>query len=391
MDFALTAEDEAFRQEVRQFVRGEWGLGDTVSGIAAEDEESWARGRAFARRLHEHGWFTLAWPKEYGGQGASHIHQMIFSEECAYHGAPTGGGSTGFVGPAIMVHGTEEQKRRHLPPIAKAEVSWCEGFSEPGSGSDLASLQTRAMLDGDDYVINGQKIWTSGAHHADWIILLARTDPEAPKHRGISCFLIDMKTPGISVQPIVQMHGRSGFNQTFFEDVRVPRTNVLGEENRGWYVAATTLDFERSGIGRFAGGQRTLDELSAFCGEMNHGGGRLIDKPGVRAQLADLTIEHSVGRNLAYRVAWMQGAGKIPSYEASISKVFGTELSQRLGRAGINILGLYGGLYEGSKWVQLESKMQLLYLSSVSFTIGAGTSEIQRNIIATRGLGLPRG
>jgi alkylation response protein AidB-like acyl-CoA dehydrogenase len=391
MDFGFTREDQAFRQEVREFVGTHWGLGDTVGGIAAEDDETWARGRVFAKRLQERGWLTLAWPKEYGGQGASHVRQMIFNEECAYHGAPTGGGTTGFVGPAIMVHGTEEQRQRFLPPIAKGEVTWCEGFSEPGSGSDLASLQTRAVLDGDDYVVNGQKIWTSSAHHAEWIILLTRTDPEAPKHRGITCMLVDMKSPGVSFQPIVQMHGPSGFNQTFFDNVRVPRANVLGEVNRGWYVAATTLDFERSGVGRFAGVRRSLDELTQYCRETSAGGTRVLDKPGVRFSLAELAIEHAVGRDLAYRVAWMQGAGRIPNYEASISKLFGSELSQRLARAGVNIMGLYGTLYGESKWAQLEAKMQTLYLSSVSFTIGAGTSEIQRNIIATRGLGLPRG
>jgi alkylation response protein AidB-like acyl-CoA dehydrogenase len=390
MDFRFAPEDEAFRQEVRTFVQTHWGMGDTVGGIAAEDDETWARGREFDKRLAERGWLTLAWPKEYGGQAASHIRQLIFNEECAYFGAPTGGGAIRFIGPAIMVHGSEEQKRRFLPPIAHAEVAWCEGFSEPGAGSDLASLQTRAVRDGDDYVINGQKIWTSGAHHADWIILLTRTDPDAPKHRGISCFLVDMRSPGISFSPITQMHGRAGFNQTFFDNVRVPRANMLGEENRGWYVAATALDFERSGVGRFASGQRNLDELTQYCREATSGGVRIIDKPGVRIKLAELAIEHQVGRYLAYHVAWMQAAGRIPNYEASISKLFGSELTQRFANAAVNILGLYGTLYEGSKWAQLEAKMQVLYLSSVSFTIGAGTSEIQRNIIATRGLGLPR-
>lgn len=391
MDFAFTAEDEAFRAEVRDFILSNWGVGDTVGGIAAEDEETFARGRIFAKRLQERGWLTLAWPKEFGGQGASHVHQLIFNEESAYYGAPAAGSGIGFIGPAIMVHGTEEQKQRFLPPIARAEVTWCQGFSEPGAGSDLASLQTRAVLDGDDYVINGQKIWTSGAHHASWIMVLTRTDPDAPKHRGITALLVDMKSPGISFQPINQMHGRSGFNQTFFDNVRVPRTNVLGEENRGWYVAATALDFERSGVGRIANGLHNLNDLSQFCRETTIGGVKVIDRPGVRSKLAELTIEYAVGRLLAYRVAWMQGAGKIPNYEASISRVFGGELMQRLARAGVSIMGLYGMLYEGSKWATLEAKMQTLYLSSVSFTIGAGTSEIQRNIIATRGLGLPRG
>jgi alkylation response protein AidB-like acyl-CoA dehydrogenase len=392
MDFKFTAEDQAFRQEVREFIRTNWGTGDTVGGIAAEDDSEWPRVRTFEKKLAERGWLTMAWPKEYGGGGASHIQQMIFREECAYHGAPgSGGQGISMVGPCIMVHGTEEQKKRFLPPIAKAEVTWCQGFSEPGSGSDLASLQTRAVADGDDFILNGQKIWTSGAQHADWIHVLARTDPDAPKHRGITYFLVDMKSPGISVRPIHQMHGRSGFNETFFENVRVPRANVLGEINRGWYAAATTLDFERSGVGRFAAGLRTLEELTTFCRETRIGGVRLASKPAVRMKLAELRIEHEVGRYLSYRVSWMQAAGKIPNYEASMSKLYGSELSQRLGQAGVNMMGLYGGLYEGTKWAPLNAKMQVLYLSSVSATIAAGTSEIQRNIMATRGLGLPRG
>ncbi len=392
MEFAFSPEDLAFRDEVRQFIKENWGDGDTVGGIAAEDDEAFPRMRAFERKLADRGWLTMAWPKEYGGQGASHIRQMIFREECAYHGAPgSGGQGVNMIGPCIMVHGNEQQKREFLPPIANAEVMWCQGFSEPGSGSDLASLQTRAVRDGDDYVLNGQKIWTSGAQHSDWIHVLARTDPDAPKHRGITYFLVDMKTPGISIRPIQQMHGRSGFNETFFENVRVPRHQVLGEENRGWYAAATTLDFERSGVGRIAGGMRTLEMLTDFCKEATLGGTSLIKRPGVREKLAELAIEHEVGRYISYRVSWMQASGKIPNYEASMSKLYGSELTQRLGQAGVNIMGLYGTLYEGSRWAPLEAKMQVLYLSSVSATIAAGTSEVQRNIMATRGLGLPRG
>jgi len=293
---------------------------------------------------------------------------MIFREECAYHGAPAGGQGTTMIGPAIMVHGTEAQKRQYLPPIARSEVVWCQGFSEPGAGSDLASLQTRAVADGDDYVINGQKIWTSNARHAHWIHLMTRTDPDAPKHRGITYLLVDMKSPGISVRPIEQMHNRSGFCETFFQDVRVPRENVLGEVNRGWYVATTTLDFERSGVGRVAGSQRTLDELTGFCREATLGGRSLLGRPNVRAKLAELAIEHTVGRDLAYRVAWMQAQGRIPNYEASMSKVFGSELSQRLAHAGVGVMGLYGVLAEGSPWAPLEAKLTTLYQSSVSFT-----------------------
>jgi alkylation response protein AidB-like acyl-CoA dehydrogenase len=290
-----------------------------------------------------------------------------------------------------MVHGTEEQKREFLPPIARGDVVWCQLFSEPGSGSDLASLQTRAVADGDDFVVNGQKIWTSGAHHSDWAILLARTDPDAPKHRGITYFLVDMKSPGVEVRPLVNMLNGHAFNEVFLENVRIPRRNVVGEINRGWYVGATTLDFERSGIGRFAGSRRQLEEMTGFARQTPHNGGTLIDVPGIRFALADRTIETTVGRDLAYRVAWMQSAGKIPNYEASMVKLYGSELQQRIAATAMQMLGLSGQLLEGSPRAPLDGRIPAGYMASMSSTIAAGTSEIQRNIIATRGLGLPRG
>jgi alkylation response protein AidB-like acyl-CoA dehydrogenase len=309
-----------------------------------------------------------------------------------YFGAPTATGSgISLAGPTIMVHGTEEQKREFLPPIAHGEVVWCQLFSEPGSGSDLASLQTRAVADGDDFVVNGQKIWTSGAHHSDWAILLARTDPDAPKHRGITYFLVDMKSPGVEVRPLVNMLNGHAFNEVFMENVRIPRRNVIGEINRGWYVGTTTLDFERSGVGRFAGSRRILEELTGYAREARHNGAHLIDVPRVRTELAERAIEIDVGRYLAYRVAWMQSAGKIPNYEASMVKVFGSELQQRVAQTGVKLLGLGGQLGEGAKAAPLGGRISANYMANVPATIAAGTSEIQRNIIATRGLGLPRG
>jgi alkylation response protein AidB-like acyl-CoA dehydrogenase len=290
-----------------------------------------------------------------------------------------------------MVHGTEEQKRQFLPPIAHGEVVWCQLFSEPGSGSDLASLQTRAVADGDDFVVNGQKIWTSGAHHSDCAILLARTDPDAPKHRGITYFLVDMRSPGVEVRPLVNMLNGHAFNEVFLENVRIPRSQVVGEVNRGWYVGTTTLDFERSGIGRFASGRRLLEELSTHARDTRANGRRLIDVPKVKMELAERVIENDVGRYLAYRVAWMQSAGKIPNYEASMVKLYGSELQQRIARTAIGLLGLGGQLIEGSLRAPLGGHMAMQYMAVVPSTIAAGTSEVQRNIIATRGLGLPRG
>ncbi len=383
MDFRFTPEQEAFRAEVRGFMQREW---TPYAEEAEAEREGFIHNQAFAKRLAERGWLTLAWPKAYGGLGADPVQQTIFREESAYFRAPDGGQGPRMVGPMIMVHGSEEQKRRFLPPIARADVFWCQGFSEPGAGSDLASLQLRAVRDGDDYVLNGQKIWTSNAHKADWIHVLARTNPDAPKHRGISYFLVDMKTPGISFRPIVNLAGGAGFAETFFEDVRVPQQNLVGEENRGWYVAATTLDFERSAINYPAEGRRTLDELCGFLREHRE----LLEKPLLRERLAELSIEIDVARWLAYRVAFMQARGQIPNYEASMAKVFGTEMQQRLANFAINLLGPYGELWRGSRWTPLRGYMEFKYQWQVSPTIFAGTSEIQRNIIATRGLGLPR-
>jgi alkylation response protein AidB-like acyl-CoA dehydrogenase len=395
MEFRFSPEEEAFRQEVREFLRREWT--EVQAGGGAESPLGYGGGTSievikdFQRKLAQKGWLTLAWPKEYGGMGAGIWKQVIYMEEMAYHRAPHQlGVGPDRVGPTIILYGTEEQKREHLPRIASGEVIWCQGFSEPGAGSDLASLQTTAVPDGDYFVVNGQKIWTSLAHVADWMILLARTDPSAPKHKGISYFLVDMKTPGITVQPLHELTGRHTFNQVFFDNVRVPRKNLVGELNRGWYVAAATLDFERSGINRVMAGIRTFEDLVEYAREVQKDGRRLIDLPGVRHRLAELKIEFEVGRMLSYRVASLQAQGRIPNQEASMSKLYGSELQQRLARSAVEIMGLSGQLLPGSKWAPLAGRVAEYYLASVSTTVAAGTSEIMRNIIAIRGLGLPR-
>ncbi len=393
MDFRMSADDEAFRGEVRGFLKQELPPDyEPANGRESVTNEQWAFMRGFTKKLANRGWLTMAWPSEYGGGGATHTRQLVYNEEMNYAGAPMAVGSgISLTGPTVMVHGTEEQRKQFLPPIAGGDAVWCQLFSEPGSGSDLASLQTRAVADGDDFIVNGQKIWTSGAHHSDWAILMARTDPDAPKHRGITYFLMDMKSPGVEVRPLVNMLNGHAFNEVFMENVRVPRKNVVGEINRGWYVGATTLDFERSGIGRFAGARRTLEELTTHARDTRHNGGRLIDVSGVRLALAERSIENDVGRYLAYRVAWMQSAGKIPNYEASMVKVYGSELQQRIANTGMTMLGLSSLLTEGSASAPLDGRVPAGYMAAVANTIAAGTSEIQRNIIATRGLGLPRG
>jgi len=381
MDFSFSPEEESFRREVRAFLAEE--LRDRPAG---DGRQNWEFYTSFLKKLAGRGWLTLAWPKEWGGLGASHMQQLVYNEEVAYHDATAFYMGADRVGPTIMLYGTDEQKRRFLPPIVAGEAQWCQGFSEPGAGSDLASLQTRAVQDGDDFVINGQKIWTSFAHSADWMILLARTDPDAPKHKGISYFLVDMHTPGISVRPLVDMLSRHQFNEVFFDNVRVPREALLGELNRGWYVATATLDFERSGIQRVIGSYRTYEQLLAYAREE-----RVARHPLVRHKLAELKIEFEVGKQLSYRVAWMQSRQLVPNYEASVSKMYGSELAQRLANAGMQIMGLGGQLAPGSGYAPLRGAFETLYLNAAALTIAAGTSEIQRGIIAGRGLGLPRG
>lgn len=391
MRFRYDPETEAFREEVRRFIREhlppeEERLRRGFEGGFRSPEEEKAYVMGFQQKLAERGWLAMAWPKEYGGGGASHMKQLVYNEEMAYAQAPVGNMGIAWVGPSLMLYGTEEQKRTFIPRIAQAQDWWCTLYSEPGAGSDLAALQTRAVRDGDDYVINGQKIWTSGGHLADWGWLAARTDPDAPKHKGITMFMVNMKSPGITVRPLINMANRHGFNEVFFEDVRVPATQVVGEVNRGWYHMAVALDFERSGIQAYAGGRRSVERLVALAKERPE---LVRRRPGIRHELADRAVEVNVGTFLAYRVATMQARGLVPNTEASASKLFGSELTQRIALTGMHLLGMAGQLRDGSPHMVIDQATG--YLQAVSATIAAGTSEIQRGIIATRGLGLPRG
>ena len=392
IEFKFTPEEEAFREEIREFLREElpadhWRL---QSDRETEGSQYADASRRFVKKLAARGWLTMHWPEEYGGRGVSVMQQVIYNEETGYHAAPTGVGTlmaVSMAGPTLMHWGSDELKQEHLPAIAAGDEVWCQGFSEPGSGSDLASLQTRAVRDGDDYVVNGQKIWTSGAHRADWCMLLVRTDPEAPKHKGISYLLMDMRSPGITVKPIINMLEAHAFNEVWMEDVRVPVRNLVGEENRGWYVAATTLDYERSGISRVAWSKRILEEMIGYARENPSGMNRAI----VRERLAELWIGVEASRLLAYRVGWMQSQGQVPNAEASMAKVFGSELACAITGFGTNMLGLGGALLRGSAAdPPLYGALPLGYMGTTTYAIAAGTSEIQRNIIAQRGLGLPR-
>ena len=389
MNFKFSESEEAFREELKSWLNTELAA---RPGSDSNPDSEWAFNLEMRRKLAEKGWLTMAWPEEYGGQSASHMMQVIFAEEMSYNNAPGRDVfGTKMMAPTLMIHGTEDQKQQFLPPVSRGDVQWCQGYSEPESGSDLASLQTRAIEDGDDFVVNGTKVWTSGAHRADHIMVLTRTDPDAPKHRGISFLLCDMNTPGITVNPIINMAGDHSFNMVTFEDVRIPKKNLVGEQNRGWYVGATLLDFERSGVDYSAGAKRTLEELVEFAKTNSKNGVLLANDPVTRNRLSDLAIEVEVSKLISYNIAWMQGQGLVPNKEASMGKVLGTELQQHVSETGMHMLGMHGQLAPGSKHAPLEGKVEHMYLTDVSQTIQAGTSEIQRNIIATRGLGLPRG
>ncbi len=378
MDFQFTAEQTALRHEVRRFLDEE--LGDQPAERDSFSPE-------FSKKLAKRGWIGIGWPREYGGGGMGPVEQMIFREEFVGADAPVGYHLTAErqVAPSLLLHGSDEQRAEYIPQILNADISFALGLSEPGSGSDLASVATRAVRDGDDYVVNGQKIWTSLAQRADAIWLVTRTNPDAPKHKGISILLLDLKSPGIEVRPLINMADGHGFNEVFFTDVRVPARNRVGEEDRGWYLLVEHLDFERSGIERIVGTRKLFDETVAYVQSLpaNH-----VARRRARLALAQLAIELDLGRLLAYRVAWMQSQGLVPNYEASISKMFGTEWQQRMSRTALAIVGLDGAAARDSS--SFARRVQRQYLSSVSATIGGGTSEIQRNIIATRGLGLPR-
>ena len=395
MDFRFSEEEEAFREEVRQWLKKEisprWTEID--AGLWEETEESWALLREFQRKLGQKGWLAPAYPKEYGGSEMSHLKRLVLSEELSYHKAPFGIEteiSVNWVGGALSLFGSEQQKKKYLTEVAKGESCFCLGYSEPNSGSDLASIQTRAVEDGDSWVINGQKTWCSFAHYADYCWLGARTDPDAPKHKGISMFVIDMKTPGITVRPLINILNRHSFNEVFLDDVRVPKDALIGQKNKGWYQLAMALDFERSLIGTAAANQRLIENIMAFAKETKVDGKSISDDPLIKDELAELAVENEVLRMMCYRIAWMYSKELHPSYESSMSLLLSSELLRHTANVGMRVLGHYGELDQDSKWAVSKARIMRTYLSCISIGVGGGTNEIQRNIVAMRGLGLPR-
>jgi len=395
MDLGDTPEEAAFREKARRWLAENRPEGIVDRGFSLPtDKRSLELLRAWQRRLWEAGYLGINWPAEYGGQGKTIIEAAILDDEMARVSAPGPLNLLGLsmAGPTIIEHGTEEQKKRYLSNILSCDEIWCQGFSESDCGSDVAALKTRAELKGDEFIINGSKVWTSLAHVADWCMLLVRTDPNAPKHRGISYLLVDMKTPGITVRPLKQMTGESEFNEMFFEDVRVPRGNLLGPLNHGWEVALTTLMNERatfaiSNVTRF---RNTFDQLAALARKLKRGGKPLSSDSSVRQQLAQFYIDVESMKYLAYRNFSSLMRGGTPGPEGSISKLLWSELNQRMQEFALSLQGPSAVLEEGSKHAVEGGRWQYGLLRSRGNTIEEGTSEIQRNIIAERLLGLPK-
>jgi alkylation response protein AidB-like acyl-CoA dehydrogenase len=394
MNFRFSDEDESFRAELREWLRANQppaSDGDefNVEFFAGEEGEDLARRVAWHKKLYEGGWIAIHWPKEYGGRAASLTQQIIYDEELAHAGAPriVNGQGIGLVGPTLMHWGTPEQRQRYLRPMMKADEIWCQGYSEPGSGSDLASLQTRAVDDGDSFVINGQKIWTSDAHHADMCFLLVRTDPEAPKHKGITYLLVDMHSPGIAVRPLTQMTADSGFNEVFFEDVRVPKNNVIGERNNGWLVALTSLMYERRAPDKTS----IVDELLRTVARVNAGVNRAWNDSGVRQRLVELRSEAEAIRLAGLRQLTRRLKGNPPGPEGSILKLAYSELNVELNKFAVELLGPYAMIEYRARYAIDGGRWAYRMLAARGLTIAAGTSEIQKNIIGERILGLPKG
>jgi alkylation response protein AidB-like acyl-CoA dehydrogenase len=390
MDFKFTEEQDKLRGEVRDFLEGE-----IKQGLWQPTCDAWimAYDPEFTKRVAAKGWIGLTWPEEYGGHGRSFIDRLVVTEEMLRYGAPAACHwfADRQIGGAIVHYGTDEQKKEILPKILKGEAYVGLGMSEPEAGSDLASLKTRAAEDGDDYIIDGQKVWTSGGSHMNMIYLVARTDTEVAKHKGISEFLFETSLPGITVRPIEDITGGVHFNEVFFDGVRVPKKCLIPEKNRGFYQVVNQLDYERSGMERLMANYPLLEALIQYVKEAERNGRPLAEDPIVRSRIAQLKIELEIGRLHMYRVAVVMDEGRAPNWESSMSKAYGTAFEQRLAGAAIEIAGLYGQLSPDSKWVPMQGMAYHSYLSSKGYSLQAGSSEVLKNILATRKLQLPAG
>ena len=398
MDFALTPEQTSFREEVRSWLAKnlpkDWSDRMRV-GSDVPRPEVYDFLRRWQRKMYDAGFMGLTWPKDYGGRGLTFMEEMILQEQIALAKAPPVLNilAIGMAGPTIIAYGTEEQKRRYPAKMLSCEEIWCQGYSEPNSGSDLASLQTRAVKDGEYWVINGQKVWTSLAHIADWMMLLARTDPTAPKHKGITYFLLDMHAPGVTVKPLKQMTGDAEFNEVFFENVRIHESQVLGGVDNGWAVGLTTLMYERLALGfgiqvrlRIA-----LDGLIDMARRVEKHGRTLTQDPVLRQKIAQLWIDTESLKYTGARAITKLLRGEMPGPEASAGKMMWVETHQRLQELAMELQGPYSQLVGGSDAAIDGGIWQYTFLRSRANSIEGGTTEIQRNIIGERVLGLPKG
>ncbi len=390
MDFEFSPEQKKFRQEVRDFLEEELRQGTFKPSC-----DAWIQAFSpeFTKKVVKKGWIGLTWPKEYGGQERSHLDRFILTEEMLRYGAPAACHwfADRQVGGSVLRYGTEEQKKELLPKILRGEAYVGLGMSEPEAGSDLASLQTKATESGDEYIIEGQKMWTSCAKFMNYIYLVARTDPEAPKHRGISEFVFEASLPGITITPTIDITGSEAWAEVFFDNVRVPKKCLLGEKNRGFYQILNQLDYERSGLERLMGNYPLFDAVIQFTKETKRNGKPLSQETLIRHKLAQLQIEFEVGRLLTYRVATVIDEGRQPTVEAAMAKAYCTTFEQHLASIATGILGLYGQLVAESKWAPILGMAPHSYLGSKGYSLQAGTSEVLRNIVALRGLGLPSG
>jgi alkylation response protein AidB-like acyl-CoA dehydrogenase len=391
MNFDFTDQEEAFRKDVRQWL--EQNLPDDLRGRAfaasRADRDEVQRLRAWQKRMYEAGFCGMDWPRAFGGRGATLVEQVILYQEMARAESPQflNRGGLSMLGPTLMKHGTPAQQERFLKNILTADELWCQGFSEPNAGSDLANLQTRAVRDGDHFVVNGQKVWTSMAHVADWCFLLTRTDPAAAKHKGISFLLVDMTSPGITVRPLLQLTGEAEFNEVFFDNVRVPVANLVGKVNEGWGVAITTLAYERDLLTfiRHISLRNALHRLVRLVRERGRG-----NDPLVRQKLAGLWIgEQALALN-GYRSLTKIVRGGAPGPEGSTSKLFWSQVDQELAQAATEVIGPYSQIGQGSGWAPDGGQWEFYELLARASGIRAGTSEILRNILAERVLGLPK-
>ena len=396
MHFRDTPSAVALREEIRAWLRDNLptGWGTTVHESDDENERATFR-LAWERLLYKGGWSGVAWPREYGGRGLTQVEYGVFLEEMARADAPEGLNIIGrnLAGPVIMAHGTQKQKERFIPAILKADEVWCQGFSEPGSGSDLASVRTRIVRDGDHFVINGQKIWTSFAQFSQWCFLLGRTDPDVPKHKGLSFVLIDMRTPGITIRPLVQITGETEFNEVFFDNVRVPVENLVGELNQGWRIAMSTLRFERGpeeALPRQVRFRRDLDRIIDFARRTRREGRTLAKDAVVRQKIAASYIELELVRLNGLRAQARVAKGQDLGAAASTTKLYWSHMAQRMAETAMELAGEGGALLPGDSSAAEEGLFAFRFLQSRAMTIYSGTSEIQRNIIAEQVLGLPK-